>query len=692
MNGISAIICTHNRSDLLPKAIDSLISQTIPDSSYEIIVVDNASTDNTKSVCESYLLRPNFRYIYESVPGLSVARNRGLAEAKGKYVAYMDDDAIASPQWLEQLLNAFATVQPAPVSVGGKINPIWEVEKPDWFPDAKKPYLTILDYGDEAVFLTYPKILYGTNMAFSKQVLVDACGFRTDVGRKKYCLLSGEEMEVYRRFTEKSLPVYYIPTASVQHLVPKNRLTKKWLYSRHYWQGRSETLVLPADMTKHALKLEVNVANKLAMGHFLELCSSIFTQVDPSFRFLHTASLLQYLGRIHQLFVRLREPVQSTIGRQRMLVIARSLPRFDRGSGHLRLFHILEILSSQYDITYFTENYSSTADCNDEVYISALSSLGIPTVRGNDALNKVIRQDFGVVLFEFYDTAIRHLQKIKEFIPNAKTIIDSVDVHFAREMQMADVHQDPELLKTALETKRKELAIYRQGDLIWAVTDEDRNTLLTEIPTLNVDIIPNIHKFNKVNREHIERNSLLFIGNFWHQPNEDAVIYFCNEILPLIQREIPNLVFYIVGNAPTQKVKDLASETVKVVGWVPETTPYLERCHVSVVPLRYGAGMKGKVGEAMSSGIPVVTTPIGVQGMDIVNGKDILVSASGEDFALNVIKLLRDDELYFTVSSNGIRYIKQRYDFSVVSHTVLKSIDSINIYTFISNKSLKIFV
>jgi O-antigen biosynthesis protein len=357
--------------------------------------------------------------------------------------------------------------------------------------------------------------------------------------------------------------------------------------------------------------------------------------------------------------------------------MARTLPRFDRGSGHLRLFHILEILSSQYEIVYFTDKYYCSTAFNDEVYDAAMSSLGIRTFRGNCSLKRIMKNDFRVVLFEFYDTAIKHLQGIKQHLPEARTVIDTVDVHFAREMLMAKVHQDEKLYEMASETRKKELNIYKQADFIWAVTDEDRDVLLTEDHRLNIDIIPNIHKFKVVNRENIENNSLLFIGNFTHQPNEDAVVYFCEDVLPLIQKEIPRLVFYIVGNAPTAIVKALANETVRVVGWVPDTTPWLSRCHVSVVPLRYGGGMKGKVGEAMSSGIPVVTTPVGVQGMDVVNGKEILVSNSNEEFAYNVVELLRDEVLHKHISANAMTHMKNRYDFNVVSQAVLNSIEKV---------------
>ena len=361
------------------------------------------------------------------------------------------------------------------------------------------------------------------------------------------------------------------------------------------------------------------------------------------------------------------------MNKNNILVIARTLPRYDRGSGHLRLLHLLEILVKDYDIAYFSENYLKTESCNDDFYISTLDQLGITVYKDCSDLQTLLQRHFDAILFEFYDTAIRHLDEVQYKLPNSKIVIDTVDVHFAREMQMATVHNDECLLKQAHSTKYKELAVYKKADLVWAVTDEDKSHLLNEIPELQIDVIPNIHKSKEVKRNEIEKNSLQFIGNFWHQPNEDAVVYFCDQVLPHIIKEIPEVIFYIIGNAPTEKVKSLANANVKIIGWVPDTTPFLERCHVSVVPLRYGAGMKGKVGEAMSSGIPVVSSPIGVQGMDVVVGRDLLVAESAEDFSKCTIKLLRDDSLCKSISEKAKLYMEQRYGYEQMCSKVKTS-------------------
>jgi len=302
---ISTIICTHNRDNLLSRAIESLIHQTMDKSRYEIIVVDNASTDRTRQVCESYAGIDNFRYIYEGKAGLSIARNLGLAEAKGRYVAFLDDDAVASGEWLERIVNTFETAIPEPASVGGNILPIWEVPIPEWFPDNRKSFLGLLDYGEKTITLKYPRVLFGTNMAFLKDTLLGAGGFRTDLGREKKYLLSGEEVDVFRTFQEIKLPVLYHPDITVSHLIPKERLTKKWLYRRLYWQGRSNVKMWSGQSWGDILK-EVGISLQKIGRKLIKLYRMRNEPGSAASKVSHISSLYCEVGRIQQLLVALK--------------------------------------------------------------------------------------------------------------------------------------------------------------------------------------------------------------------------------------------------------------------------------------------------------------------------------------------------------------------------------------------------
>ena len=168
MPDISAIVCTHNRSDLLQNTIQSLLVQTLDQDDYEIIVVDNASTDDTAAVVKALARQDRrVRYVLESELGLSYARNAGVEAARADIVAFIDDDALADRRWLAALLHAFE-VYPLVWAVGGRALPLWEKDRPDWLHDALLIYLTVHDLGSQDRGLQWPEILVGTNCSFRR--------------------------------------------------------------------------------------------------------------------------------------------------------------------------------------------------------------------------------------------------------------------------------------------------------------------------------------------------------------------------------------------------------------------------------------------------------------------------------------------------------------------------------------------
>lgn len=242
---ISAVICTLNRAHYLRKALESLVNQSLPREQYEIIVIDNGSTDNTKSVvCEEFKNFCNVEYFSEPALGLSRARNTGWRNAKGEYIAYLDDDAIASPQWLATILDVFETVKPKPGCVGGKVEPVWEATRPQWLSDSMVPYLTVVSWSDTPVTLADDQWLAGANMAFPRALLESGGGFLARLGRVGSKLSSMEEILWQRQLMQKGYSCYYHPQIAVGHHIPASRLTKNWFARRFYWQGVSDAVVV----------------------------------------------------------------------------------------------------------------------------------------------------------------------------------------------------------------------------------------------------------------------------------------------------------------------------------------------------------------------------------------------------------------------------------------------------------------
>lgn len=238
---ISAIICTHNRAQYLGAAIDSLLNQDFAEE-YEVIVVDNASSDRTREVIEARLSHSRLRYIHESVLGLSVARNTGAKQALSPILAYLDDDAVASSQWLQVLHDAYQSSEKLAIA-GGKVTLLWAdgMEAPPWLSAGLAGNLGAYDLGEAIVYIDRPGLTpRGLNYSIRQSFLKQIGGFDVNLGRVGKNLLSNEELVMTEKALELGWQVAYLPTATVAHNVAPERIRRGWFLNRGWWQGISE--------------------------------------------------------------------------------------------------------------------------------------------------------------------------------------------------------------------------------------------------------------------------------------------------------------------------------------------------------------------------------------------------------------------------------------------------------------------
>jgi GT2 family glycosyltransferase/glycosyltransferase involved in cell wall biosynthesis len=365
----------------------------------------------------------------------------------------------------------------------------------------------------------------------------------------------------------------------------------------------------------------------------------------------------------------------------RILIIDDWLPLPDRASGTLRLYlTVKQLCKMGYQVTFVFMSMPRPK-MNSDMYVEELQALGVefiwfefdlwwelrdsPIIKAtHKRLVKGLelrKRKYDRIYICFWWVANYFIDYIREEVPDTPVIIDSEDLHYLREQRQAEITKSKELEKTAAATKKKELAVYAKADCVTTVTEEDRAVLLADLKGMPVMVIPNIHDAVDIDVPYEQRKDFLFIGNFNHGPNQDAVLWFAQDIFPSILKKLPESKFYIVGNNPTQKVHDLASEHIVVTGWVPEVKPYLSKCRVSVIPLRFGAGMKGKVGETMSHGLPMVSTTVGTEGMRIVPQEHAFVTDHAQEFARYAVQLYSDKAIWEEMSRKGKDLISSQY-------------------------------
>jgi glycosyltransferase involved in cell wall biosynthesis len=356
-------------------------------------------------------------------------------------------------------------------------------------------------------------------------------------------------------------------------------------------------------------------------------------------------------------------------GKKTILVIDSSLPYYDKESGGHRIYSILKILRSQnYNLIFLPTN-----EIADEPYASELSSMGVELLVDESRENgfkKFLYERLDIIDFawicrpQMFDQFGKFLEKKS----NAKIIYDTIDLHHLRLKRkwILNGGNDRKLEKKWKQFYKKEKKFSKQSDITLTVT-QDEAKVVERWDVKRVFVLPNIHVPRGGQIPPFSgRGGLLFIGSYLHPPNVDAVKFLVNEILPIVWRKFPQMQVTLLGSNPNNDVLDLSTDRVKVTGFIEDVVPYFDLAQIFVSPLRYGAGMKGKIGQSMSLGLPVVTTTIGAEGMFLENEKNALISDNPLEISENILRLGSDEELWTRLSMEGVK-LMNRFSPKVIS-------------------------
>jgi hypothetical protein len=348
---------------------------------------------------------------------------------------------------------------------------------------------------------------------------------------------------------------------------------------------------------------------------------------------------------------------------RRALVISPRLPEFDRESGLLRLSHMIDMLRARgWEVTFGCLRTPT----DPERYARDLERRGVEVhapLRKLDSLRAV--DEFDVAILVFWHVAERFLPELREAAPSTRVVVDSVDLHFVRDvrdnLRTEDASAPGRLATSQAGDLIRELNTYAAADAVLTVSDKEAGLINDLIGRRDFALtLPDTEELARSPIPQSKRRGILFLGNFLHAPNRDAAAYLCGEIVPrldpglLAEHEVS-----IVGTEAGEHVRDLVGghPHMKIIGWVPSVIPYLNSARVSVVPLRYGAGTKRKIVQALMVGTPTVTTGVGAEGLGVRDGREVLIADDPAEFAAAIERLLRRRLLWRRLARRGRRHI-----------------------------------
>jgi glycosyltransferase involved in cell wall biosynthesis len=346
----------------------------------------------------------------------------------------------------------------------------------------------------------------------------------------------------------------------------------------------------------------------------------------------------------------------------RVLIIDAYTPEPDQDSGSVRLCYLMDCLAQLgYGVTFMADNRAHAGR-----YTTGLQQAGVevvydPWVNSLQGFFAERGNQFNYIMISRHYVASNYQALLRRHCPRAKFIFDTVDLHYLREERMAELENSLPLKHTAAQTRRSELSVINAADATIVVSPVEKIVLQEAAPGASVHVISNIHEAEGSQRSFSERKDIFFVGGFQHPPNIDAAKWFVGSIWPLVRRQLPDIEFHLIGSKAPEQVRALNGNGVRFHGFVKTLDPWLDGCRLAVAPIRYGAGIKGKVNLSMSRGQPVVATPMAVEGMFAQSGRDVLVAETAEEFAAAVVRLYQDEDLWNRVSAAGLENVRQYF-------------------------------
>ncbi|MFZ7096534.1 glycosyltransferase [Luteimonas dalianensis] len=597
------------------------IAAAPPEAGVEIVVVDDGSSDET---VEALPQVEGLRYHRRPANGGFIAAcNDGAALATGDCLVFLNNDTVPQPGWLDALLRTFEQ-HPGTGLVGaqllypdGRLQESGGLVLRDGRGESRgrfaDPDHSLLRFACEVDYCS------GAALAIPRALFQSLGGFDPLYAPAYY-----EDTDLAFRVRAAGHRVLCQPDARVVHV-----------------EGASAGNDLSSGMKSAQLRNQPVFA-----GRWAQVLASHPDSPPDSLK-----------------------PVAD--GRQ-VLVIDALTPTPDRDSGSLRMVNLMRLLREEgAHVVFVPADRRHAGEDTERLQALGIEAWYAPHMGGLPAWLKAHGPRFSSVIASRHYVARGLLPLLRKHAPQARLVFDSVDLHYLRERRAADLAGDARLQRTAMRTQALELDVMARSDVTLVVSPAERELLARDAPQVRVEVISNLHQVAGAGRPFEQRRDLVFVGGFRHPPNVDAVRWFVESVFARVRAALPDVRFHCIGGDLVPEIEALREHPgVLVHGYVPDITPYMDGCRIAIAPLRYGAGVKGKINLSMAHGQPVVATATAVEGMHLRHGHDVLVADDADGFADAVIRLYGDATLWMELSIHGHENIRRHFSPDAARATV----------------------
>lgn len=609
---VSIVIPTYGKVAYTLACLRSIVLHA-SDTPIEIIVVDDAAPDDSAAwlagVEGLHLLR-NERNL-----GFIGSCNAGAQAARGEFLLFLNNDTQVTAGWLDALLQCFAERPECGIAGSKLVYPDGRLQEAGGlvFNDGSCWNLGRFESRDAPAWQFRREVDYvsGAALMIRRTLFEHVGGFDTLLSPAYY-----DDTDLAFAVRAAGWRVYYEPTSMVIHC-----------------EGISAGTDLSSGMKRFQT---INQAKFVAKWH---------------------SALASHPSRQTPL-----DQATHWRARGRLLVVDATTPDASRDSGSLRLMEMFEIFRRLgWNVTFCPDDTrTSRADMH------RLGRLGVEVLAFSSAegLPRWLAEygkELGAVMLCRHTVAGQYLHIVRQHAPRAKVIFDTVDLHFVREQRAAELSGQSSMLRQAKLSRQSELTLITGSDVTFVVSPEEQALLRKLAPTARVELVSNIHVIHGCRAPYEARRDLLFIGGHGHPPNVDAMRWIANGILPELRKVDPDIVVHVLGDVSDALRMELARDGLQLHGRVADLGPWMERCLASLAPLRFGAGVKGKINMSMSYGLPVIATGLAAEGMHLQDGTDVLIAEQPEDFARAITELRHSPMLWQRLSSAGLDNIRRHF-------------------------------